>query len=225
MRSWNSRFRSSTASVRSPNSWPSTSARCSGLPMTTARSSRATAAGAKMLPHSTSIVTLPRYGSSARAAARTSSSKSATSTRRRGGGVAASTRRAMAWPTRPLPPSSMIVRSASSMQSLDCSDFLPGELPPLALGELAEPHGAVGDAVQPFDFEIQRFCDASDDPLPPFGQRQLDLHRLALLPHARLDDTHGAPIDDDPLRERATNRGRIGAVHAQPVGARHLVAW
>src|SRR6266540_5328308 len=170
--------------------------------MIVAMSRRATVAGMKTLPHSTSIVTPPRSGSSARAAARTSSSNSATSTRRRGGGVAARTRRATAWPTRPLPPSSITVRSASSMQSLDRSDLLPGELAPVALGQLAEPDRAVGHAVQPFDFETQRFSDAAHDPLPPFGERQLDLDRLSLRPHARLDDTHGAPVDHNPLRER-----------------------
>src|SRR5207237_4858985 len=85
--------------------------------------------------------------------------------------------------------------------ALDCSDLLPGELPPMALGQLAEPDRAIGYTVQPFDLETQRFSDAAHDPLPPFGQRQLDLDRLRLRPYARLDDAHGPAVDHDPLRE------------------------
>jgi len=41
-------------------------------------------------------------------------------------------------------------------------------------------------------------------------RRQLDLDRLRLRPHARLDEIDGAAVDHDPLRERGPDRGRVG---------------
>src|SRR5439155_225865 len=117
--------------------------------------------------------------------------------------------------------SNITVRSARSMQSLDRSDLLPGELAPLTLRQLAQPHGAIGDAVQPFDSETERFRNPAHNPLPTFGQRQLDLDRLALRPHARLDDVYRAAVNRDFLRARidAHPDRRRRAVHTHAAGA------
>src|SRR2546422_7055511 len=139
--------------------------------MTDARSSRARLAGRNTLPHSTSIAARPRYGSSARAVARTSSSNNATSTSRRG--AAASRRRATAWPTRPLPPSIMAVRSRRSMQSLDGVDLARREPAVLPLLQPSQPHRPIRHAVQPLDLEPERLGEAPHDALAPLGEREL----------------------------------------------------
>src|SRR5437016_3906774 len=108
------------------------------------------------------------------------------------------------------------------LHPLDCVDLLSCQFAPLALGQLAEPDRAVGHAVQPFDLETERFCDAAHNPLAPFSQRQLDLDRLPLRPHARLDDAYGPAVDHDPLREGGPDRAGVRAMHAEPVGAGHL---
>src|ERR1700694_4665254 len=222
--SWNRRLRSSTSSVRSPSRSPSTSARCSGVARTVVQGSRAVDAGLKTLPQSTAIVVRPQQGPSPSAAAPPSSTTSATGTSCRGGGCAASTRRATAWPTRPLPPSSITVRSASSMSLLDRLDFLPCELAPFAFGQPAQPHGTVRHAVEPFDLEAQRLGHAAHDPLPAFGECHLHLERFARRTHAGFQDAHLAAVDHDPFRELGAHRGRVGAVNAEPVRARHLQA-
>src|SRR5207237_10758114 len=109
------------------------------------------------------------------------------------------------------------------LHPLDCFDLLSCQFAPLALGQLAEPDRAIGHTMQPFDLETQRFSDAAHDPLPPFGQRQLDLDRLPLRPYARVDDAHGPAVDHDPLREGGPDGGSVSAVHAQPVAAGPLV--
>src|SRR6266545_3396770 len=222
----NNKLRSSTSSLRSPSTSSSTSARCSGLAYTVVTSSWATAAGRNTLPHSTATAARPRWGSRARAAARTSSSNSATRTSRRG--AAASNRRATAWPTSPLPPNSITVRSARSMQSPDRFDLPAGERAPAALGQPAQPHRAVRDAMQPLDLQPQRLGHAAHDALPPLGQRQLDLdrlsRRLSRRPRAELLDAHRASIEHDAPREPRAHVPGAGAVHAEPVGARDRVA-
>src|SRR5947208_8956516 len=173
--------------------------------MTEPRSRRARLAGRKTLPHSTSIVARPRCGSSARAVARTSSSNSATSTRRRG--AVPSSRRATAWPTSPLPPRIITVRSRSSMQSLDGLDFVRGEPPVLALGQPPEPHRPVGNPVEPLDLESQRLREPPDDALAAFRKGDLDLDAALHGPHPEVHDPHGATVDRRRARERGPHVG------------------
>src|SRR5438876_10277509 len=185
--------------------------------MTAPRSRRARLAGRKTLPHSTSIVARPRCGSSARAVARTSSSNSATSTTRRG--AAPSSLRATAWPTSPLPPRIITVRSRSSMQSLDGLDFVRGEPPVLALDQAPEPHRSVGDAMQPLDLESQRLREPPDDALAAFGEGDLDLDAALHGPHPKVHDPHRAAVDRRGSREGGAHLRRAVAVDPEPVGA------
>src|SRR5207302_479195 len=106
------------------------------------------------------------------------------------GDGAASTRRATAWPTTPLPPSNITVRSARSMQALDRSDLLPGELAPMALGQLAEPDRAGGHDVRPTN--VREAGHLGEQP------------------------EHGAP----PLRIGATDDVADRFVEREPSGAR-----
>src|SRR3989441_548644 len=241
MRSWYRKLRPSTSSVNSPSRSCSTRARCSASATSAARSSRATAAGRNTSPHSTSTAARPRSGSSARAAALTSSWNSATSTSRRG--AAASTRRATAWPTRPEPPSSITVRSRSSMQSLDGLDLPRREAAVFPLGEPSQSHGAVGDAVQPLHLQAERFGDAPHDALASLGERQLHLDapapsppsppppppppsypHPAARPRPALERAHRPPVYHDAALQRRLHLGGRAPVNAQPVRARHLEA-
>ena len=109
------------------------------------------------------------------------------------------------------------------MESLDCLDLLARKLPPLALRQLAQPHGTVCNAMQPLHLEPERLGDAAHDALPPFGDRQLDFDRPADGAYARLHDPDGATLDHDPLRQSGPDRRDFGAVYAEPIGARYLV--
>src|SRR2546426_10425896 len=154
--------------------------------MTDPRSRRARLAARQTLPHQPSIVARPRCGSSARAVARTSSSNRATSTTRRG--AAPSSRRATAWPTSPLPPRIITVRSRRSIQSLDGLDFVSGEPPVFPLGEPPEPHRPVGNAVQPLDLESQGLREPPDEALAAFRERDLDLDAALRRAHPEVHD-------------------------------------
>src|SRR5207248_2551089 len=218
-RSWYRKLRCRTSSVSSPSRSWSTRRRWSGFATTAPRSNWARLAGRNTLPHSTSIVTRPRYGSSACAVARTSSSNNATSTSRRG--AAASSRRATAWPTRPEPPRIIVVRSRRSMQSLDGVDLARREPAVRALLQPPQPHRPVRDAVQPLHLEPERFGEAAHDALAPLGERELDLDAASHRPHTELRDPHRATVDRNRAPERRRHLGRRAAVRPQPVGARH----
>src|SRR5438094_5153760 len=223
IRSWYRKLRWQTSSVRSlSRSW-SISRRCSGFAMTEPRSRRARLAGRKTLPHSTSIVARPRCGSSARAVARTSSSNRATSTTRRG--AAPSSRRATAWPTSPLPPRIITVRSRRSMQSLDGLDFVRGEPPKLALRQSSQPHWSVGHPVQPLDLEVQRLREPPHDALTAFREGDLDLDARVHGTHAEVHDAHRATVDRRRSREGRPHLSGPGPMDPQPIGAGHGEAW
>src|SRR5947199_10467794 len=88
-------------------------------------------------------------------------------------GAAASRRRATAWPTSPLPPRIIAVRSRSSMQSLDGLDLASREPPVFPCRPTPAPHRPVGYAVQPLDLEPQRLGQPAHASLAPPARRDL----------------------------------------------------